>query len=721
MKLVEVALKVPLNRTFDYLVEGDCLDTVALGKRVKVPFGKRQLIGIILAIKTESSFELDKLRPVLEVLDTAPILSPRYLQFIGFCAKYYCHPLGETLFTALPAAIRNGDPIDKLATHMVTLTATTKVRGKKQQALIDYLEQNGDSSLCELKALGFTAAQLSSLEEKGILSRYIAPPSVWQSHRLEIDGKPKLNEEQATACAVIKQSEQFTSFLLEGVTGSGKTEVYLQVLEDRLKLGQQALVLVPEIGLTPQTVQRFRKRFKHIPITLWHSNLTDNERLEVWRQTESNECAIVIGTRSSIFLPFANLGMIIVDEEHDASFKQQDGLRYHARDLAAYRCATLNIPLLLGSATPALESLQHALSGKYQLLTLSKRAQTQQANQFLLIDMKGQSTEHGFAAVTLQACQDTLRRGKQVMVFLNRRGFAPTLICHECGWLSACNRCSSSATYHKSIANLICHHCGDTYTIPRQCPDCGSSQIMPVGLGTEQVAEFLAHQFPNYPVTRIDRDTTRKKGAFEEALEEVHQGDARILVGTQMLAKGHHFPEVALVILLDVDAGLYSSDFRATEHMAQLITQVAGRAGRSGEAGKVLLQTHFPAHPLLQDLVNNGYQDFARFALIERQEAGLPPFTHLALIRAEGLKLQQVLQFLSDLVPAERLAGIQLLGPIPAPLERIAGKFRYQLHIQADSRNALHHYLAQLRDYTYAHPLANRLRWSIDIDPTDMY
>ncbi|QTH70539.1 primosomal protein N' [Pseudoalteromonas xiamenensis] len=723
MKLVEVALKVPLNRTFDYLVDESHRSKLAIGKRVRVPFGKRELVGVVLTIKEDTNLAVDKLKSIYEVIDEQPILTTTYLKFLQFCSRYYCFPLGETLFTALPAALRNGDAIDKLATQMLKPSeqGSAKVRGKKQQALLDYLIENRACSIGEIKALGFTQAQIKSLEDKSLVERFIAPPTTWQSDVIQINHKPVLNAEQATACAAIKQVEAFSCFLLEGITGSGKTEVYLQALEDIVKQGLQALVLVPEIGLTPQTVNRFRKRFANLPIALWHSNLSDNERLEVWRQVETNECAIVIGTRSSIFLPFAKLGMLIVDEEHDASFKQQDGLRYHARDLAAYRAATLQIPMILGSATPALESLQHAISNKYRLLTLSQRAQTATANQFHLVDMKGQIAQQGFAGITLQTIQDTLARGKQVMVFLNRRGFAPTLICHECGWLSNCHRCSSNATYHKGIAQLICHHCGDVNTIPRQCPDCGSTQIMPTGLGTEQVAEFLNAHLPNTPITRIDRDTTRKKGSFEEALDEIRSGGARVLVGTQMLAKGHHFPDVALVVILDVDSGLYSSDFRATEHMAQLITQVAGRAGRSGEPGKVLLQTHFPEHPLLQDLVNNGYQDFARYALTERQEVGLPPFSHLALIRAEGHKFEQVLQFLSDLVPKQRLAGIQLLGPLPAPLERIAGKFRYQLHIQAESRNVLHHYLAQLSDYINSHPLANRIRWSIDVDPIDMY
>ncbi|WP_105166651.1 primosomal protein N' [Pseudoalteromonas sp. T1lg23B] len=719
----EVAIKVPLFRAFDYAIPKH--STVTVGCRVKVPFGNRKLVAVVLAIKSHTDVPEAKLKTIAEVLDSSPILSTDHIKFLRFTAQYYAHPLGETLFTALPAALREGEHPDKTTVATFSLTAKGKqlptLRAKKQQALLKQLNESGESSLTELKALGFSKQQINGLLDKQLIAEQVKHDVQWQSQTLNIAAKPRLNEEQATACSAINQQADFRCFLLEGVTGSGKTEVYLQSLERVLQSGMQALILVPEIGLTPQTVNRFRRRFPDTPIDLWHSNLTDNERLHTWRRAEKGSCALVIGTRSSIFLPFKSLGMIIVDEEHDGSFKQQEGLRYHARDLAAYRCASQSIPLVLGTATPALETLQKAINGKYQLLTLSQRAQTTTDNQFLLVDMKGQSEQFGFSPNTLQHIEVTLKRAKQVMVFLNRRGYAPTLLCHECGWLSQCNHCSASSTYHKAMSRLVCHHCGQQSFVPPQCPDCGSTQIMPAGLGTEQLESFLSERFPDTPLSRIDRDTTRKKGALEDALADINQGGARILVGTQMLAKGHHFADVSLVVILDVDSGLYSSDFRATEHMAQLITQVAGRAGRSGEAGKVLLQTHFPEHPLLQDLVNNGYQDFARYALKEREEALLPPFSHLAILRAQATNAQLVFDFLSDLVPATPYCGIQLLGPIPAPMERMAGKYRYQLHIQASERMVLHNYIAQLMAYISEHKLANRVRWSIDIDPMDTY
>ncbi|MBQ4848009.1 primosomal protein N' [Pseudoalteromonas sp. MMG005] len=723
MSFVEVVIKVPLPRTFDYLlIEAQ---TVTVGCRVEVSFANRTLVALVVALKNHSNVPANKIKPITRIIDCYPILSAQHIELLRFTAQYYCHPLGETLFTALPASLRSGEHPDKTTVATVTLTAKgaelPKLRSKKQQALLSQLAGSGASSVTELKALGFTKQQIDALQEKALVEKSLEHDTKWTQASRTINSKPRLNEEQAAAFSVINQQQGYRTFLLEGITGSGKTEVYLQCLEKIVNSGRQALVLVPEIGLTPQTVNRFRRRFPDTPIDLWHSNLTDNERLHVWRRTEQGSCALVIGTRSSIFLPFKNLGMMVVDEEHDSSFKQQDGLRYHARDLAVYRSAHANIPLILGTATPALETLHKAINSKFQLLTLSKRAETKVANQFLLIDMKGQIEQGGFAPSTLQHIERTLACAKQVMVFLNRRGYAPTLLCHECGWLSQCTHCSANTTFHKAMARLVCHHCSQQSYVPAQCPDCGSTQIMPVGLGTEQLEDFLKGHFPDTPISRIDRDSTRRKGALETALADINAGGSRILVGTQMLAKGHHFADVNLVVMLDVDGGLYSSDFRATEHMAQLITQVAGRAGRSGEPGTVLLQTHFPDHPLLQDLVNNGYQDFARYALKERQEVELPPYTHLALVRVEGTNAKLVIDFLTDLVPATPYSGIQLLGPIPAPMERVAGKYRYQLHIQAPERPVLHRYLAQLLSYISEHKLANRVRWSIDIDPMDTY
>lgn len=692
--------------------------------RVLVPFGSRQLVGVVLQVKSHTDIDASKLKTVVEVLDTKPVINKSLLTLLQFAASYYHYPLSETLHLALPKALRQGQHVDKASIHYLHLTeqgrSAPQQKSAKQHALLEQLALSGKSPLTEIKALGFSKATIDALIKKQFINQAIEFDNAWQTTPLSLGNKPRLNPEQAVACSAINTAKGYQCFLLEGVTGSGKTEVYLQSLEAILRQGKQALVLVPEIGLTPQTVNRFRRRFANTPIMLWHSALNDSERLQTWRFCQQGSCAIVIGTRSAIFLPFKQLGMIVVDEEHDASFKQQDTLRYHARDLAVFRAHQGQIPLLLGTATPALETLEKALAGKYHLLQLTQRAQTSANNQFQLIDIKGKYLQAGLSHASLAYIKQHLEQQKQVMVFLNRRGFSPSLICHECSWLSQCPRCSTSATYHKNLRQMVCHHCGYQSAPPPQCPDCGSTQIQPLGSGTQQLEEALAEHFPDTPISRIDRDSTRKKGSLEQALHEIKQGGARLLVGTQMLAKGHHFPDVSLVLILDVDAGLYSCDFRATEHLAQLITQVAGRAGRAGVAGQVLLQTHFPEHPLLQDLVNNGYQDFARYALSERQDLQLPPYAFLAIVRAEAHNMNLVRDFLSDLVPTTPIAEIQLLGPIPAPLERVAGKYRFQLHIQSTNRKQLHHYLQQLTAYLAQHKGAQKVRWSIDIDPMDM-
>jgi len=718
--VAEVALNVPLYRNFDYLIEPHIQSDIAVGCRVAVQFGRQQLIGIVIKLKSDSEF-MSKLRPISCLIDSQPIIDGHLISLVEFASHYYQTPLGESYQVALPNLLNKGEDLDKSAVPIIKLVdQNTKVTGKKQRQLIEHLIDSGSTPVTELSALGFSRSTVKSLLEKSIIDKTIEYNRDWQSKPLAIGDKPKLNREQAVALAAINQQSDYTCYLLEGVTGSGKTEVYLQALEKPLQQGQQALVLVPEIGLTPQTVNRFRRRFPNVPIMLWHSAMTDHERLSTWRAAQNQSAAIVIGTRSSVFLPFAQLAMIIVDEEHDLSFKQQDSLRYHARDLACFRAAKLAIPLILGSATPSLESVQNAKIQKYQLLTLTERAQTQTDNQYVLLDMRGQHQQSGLAQASLEYIKKELKRRKQVMVFLNRRGFSPSLICHECGWLSQCQRCSANATYHKHIRNLICHHCGAQEYVPTQCPCCGSTQIIPAGQGTEQVAEFLSEAFPDTPITRVDRDSTRKKGSLEAALNEINKGEPRILIGTQMLAKGHHFSEVSLVVIMDVDSGLYSYDFRATEHLAQLITQVSGRAGRSGEAGTVLLQTHFPEHPLLQDLINNGYQDFAHYALTEREEMQLPPFNCLAIIRCESHNPNDINNFLYDLIPEQLPSGIQLLGPVPAALERIAGKYRYQLHVQGNERKELHRYLNQLVSYISQSKLATKVRWSIDIDPVSM-
>ncbi|MGL5792031.1 MAG: primosomal protein N', partial [Plesiomonas shigelloides] len=534
----------------------------------------------------------------------------------------------------------------------------------------------------------------------------------------------RLNTEQATAVAAINAQDGFSAWLLDGITGSGKTEVYLNVIERALSQGKQALVLVPEIGLTPQTISRFRQRFA-VPVDVLHSALNDSERLAVWQRARRGESAIVIGTRSALFTPLARPGVLVIDEEHDASYKQQDGWRYHARDLAVMRAHAEQIPIILGSATPSLESLLNARQGKYHLLTLASRAGNARPAQQHVIDMRGQPVQAGLSAALLARMRQHLQKGNQVMLFLNRRGFSPALLCHECGWVAHCPRCERPYTFHQATRDLRCHQCDNQHPVPHQCPQCGSTQLVPVGVGTEQVEHTLEQLLPEFAISRIDRDSTRRKGALEQHLDDIRDGRSQILIGTQMLAKGHHFPDVTLVALLDVDGALFSADFRAAERFAQLYTQVAGRAGRAGKAGEVLLQTHQPEHPLLQTLLQNGYGAFAQQALLERQAAWLPPYTYHVLIRAEDHQSDPPAQLLTQLrtiLEASPLldSDFWLLGPAPALQSKRAGRFRWQLLLQHPSRRKLQQILAIARPAFEALPLARKVRWNIDVDPIEM-
>jgi primosomal protein N' (replication factor Y) len=533
-----------------------------------------------------------------------------------------------------------------------------------------------------------------------------------------------LSPEQHHAVDTVRQvGDRYACFLLEGVTGSGKTEVYLQLIAPLVAAGRQTLVLVPEIGLTPQLVERFRTRLG-LEICVLHSGLSETQRLQAWRRAAGGQARLILGTRSAIFTPLRHPGLIIVDEEHDGSFKQQDGLRYSARDLAVWRGHTLNVPVVLGSATPSLESLYNVEQGRYRHLTLPQRAGNAQPPQVRLLDLRGRTMYGLLSDALVDAIGRHLRDGGQILVFLNRRGYAPVLLCHACGWVAECRRCDARMTVHRGHGQLRCHHCGSQRPVEHYCPACGSSELLGIGEGTERVEQALKEQFPDQRVLRIDRDTTRRKGALEQALEAAQSGEARILLGTQMLAKGHHFPGITLVAILDADQGLFSTDFRASERMAQLIIQVAGRAGRADRRGEVLVQTHHPDHPLLLQLVEKGYPAFAVTALEERRETLLPPYASMALLRAEAADPQHPRAFLEQ---ARALAGtlredtVQLWGPVSAPMERRAGRYRAQLLLQTAQRGALQRLLGLWVPQLDGLKTARRVRWSIDVDPVDTY
>ncbi len=728
MPILRVALPVPLRQHFDYQMETDENISVSIGSRVLVPFGKRQLVGVVWQIDPTDCFAETALKPVTQLLDPVPVLGAMLRDLLSFAADYYHHPLGDVLTSALPALLREGRLLNNEKQKLLQLTAegqscsdTLFKRSAKQLALWLQLKQ---TALAETAAVSeFSRATMQQLIDKGI-AELVSQPFTPFEYQPEKQKPLPLNPAQAlSVTAVVQALGRFERFLLEGVTGSGKTEVYLQAIQPVLAKGQQVLVLVPEIGLTPQTLARFEKRFA-VPMLTWHSNMTDHERLRCWQRSQSGDAAIVIGTRSALFLPFRNLGLLIIDEEHDQSLKQQDGFRYHARDLAVKRASLEQCPILLGSATPSLESLYNVQQQKFIHLQLPERATSQQVPKIELLDLKQQVLKNGLADGTLAQIRQTLKRGQQVMLFLNRRGFAPALICHECGWLTECLHCSAFTTYHKQSRQLICHHCAATRPVPHQCGNCGSTQLAPVGQGTEQLEEQLGRLIPEFPITRLDRDSTRRKGSLEAHLETIHSGTPQLIIGTQMLAKGHHFPAVSLVVVVDVDGALYSSDFRASEQLAQLLTQVSGRAGRGDVAGKVLLQTHYPGHPLLQDVIQNGYHSFARSALLERQQTRLPPYQHMAMFRAEALDSTVCEQWLALLQQQTALlaqqAPLQWLGPVKAPLEKKAGKFRWQLQLFSPDRKALHQLLASLIQLIQGSALSRKLKWQLDVDPLDL-
>lgn len=647
MPVAHVALPVPLPRTFDYLLPEGM--PVKAGCRVRVPFGKQERIGIVTAVSERSELPLDELKPVAEVLDAEPVFSASVWRLLLWAADYYHHPIGDVLFHALPIVLRQGKPAS--ATPMWYWFATEQgqavdinslKRSPKQQQALAALRQ-GKIWRHQVAELEFNDAALQALRGKGLAELASEAPAIadWRTSFSVPGERLRLNTEQATAVGAIHSaSDSFSAWLLAGITGSGKTEVYLSVLENVLAQGRQALVMVPEIGLTPQTIARFRHRFS-APVEVLHSGLNDSERLSAWLKAKNGEAAIVIGTRSSLFTPFKDLGVIVIDEEHDSSYKQQEGWRYHARDLAVWRAHSEQIPIILGSATPALETLHNVRQGKYRQLKLTKRAGNARPAQQHVLDLKGQQLQAGLSPALIGRMRQHLQADNQVILFLNRRGFAPALLCHDCGWIAECPRCDSYYTLHQAQHHLRCHHCDSQRPIPRQCPSCGSTHLVPVGLGTEQLEQALGPLFPDIPISRIDRDTTSRKGALEQYLADVNRGGARILIGTQMLAKGHHFPDVTLVSLLDVDGALFSADFRSAERFAQLYTQVSGRAGRAGKQGEVILQTHHPEHPLLQTLLYKGYDAFAEQALAERQSMQLPPWTSHVLIRAEDHNNQQ--------------------------------------------------------------------------------
>jgi primosomal protein N' (replication factor Y) len=724
MAILSIALPIPKRQFFDYLYEGEALP---VGVRVRVSVGPRKLIGVVWGVSEKLDWDVSKLKSIEAVIDDTPIFNSSLLKLCSWLAQYYKHPIGDVVQTAMPVALRKGESsLAKLIPYWTLNDASRPIdlsslsRAPKQLALIEAL-QHQDVIKSSAKA-NFGAAAIKALVEKKFITavdRIPSTASTWQQSLLVRD-KPMANVEQAIAISCIEAKlDQYGCFLLDGITGSGKTEVYLQAIEQVLKQGKQVLILVPEIGLTPQTVHRFKHRFG-IDVGILHSGLNNNERLQVWQQSANGQLGIIIGTRSAIFTPMLKPGLLIVDEEHDSSYKQQDGLRYHARDLAVMRAREENVPLVLGSATPALETLNNALTGKYQHLKLNQRAGDASPATQHVFDIRQQPLQFGVAQGMLDRMGQHLQQGSQVMLFINRRGYAPALMCHQCGFVEHCKRCDKPFTVHKQLYKLQCHHCGSAKSIPKNCQQCQSSELTSMGVGTEQLEQGIANHFPQYSSIRIDSDSARGKNKLDNMLSSINNNEHQILIGTQILSKGHHFPNVTLVLILDVDGALFSADYRAAEHLAQLITQLAGRAGRAEKPGEMWLQTHDPGHPLLQDLINNGYAHFAQYALLERQQANLPPYTFQALFKAQALSARDAFDFLQQISQLFHAANhVDCVGPIPALMEKRQGQYRMQLLLQSSQRSILQRAIGQQIKQIETLSLANKIRWSLDIDPQD--
>ena len=728
--IIRVAVPSPLRRTFDYLVP-DSLAASApqRGCRVAVPFGKREVIGLVIECPQSSDFALEKLKPISAVIDPQPLLPESLFKLFIWAANYYQHPIGDALFSTLPVLLRNGSelPEIKIANWRATtlgkgLGPDSLKRSPRQKALMDELLEQPQISQEQLLETHSRAA-LKQLREKGLIELVLQKPEPVDLDNLLKEQPLQLHHSQQKAMDAI-EIHGFNSWLLDGITGSGKTEIYLQAIEKILRYGRQALILIPEISLTPQTEKRFRDRFA-VPLVTLHSGLTDKARLDAWARAKSGDAQIILGTRSAIFTPLKDPGLIILDEEHDQSYKQQEGFRYSARDLAVIRAKQENIPIILGSATPSLESINNCNKQRYQHLILDTRAGNASQPSWKVIDLKTENVECGIASSTLIAIKEAVSKKQQVLVFLNRRGFAPTLLCHQCGLVAECRSCDARLTVHRGRGRLICHHCNYQQRTVHQCPSCQSRELIAAGEGTERSEAWLQKAFPDIPVLRVDRDSTRNKGAMQKVFDTANSGEPCILVGTQMLAKGHHFANITLVVVLDADSGLFSADFRGHERMGQLLVQVAGRSGRGAIAGKVLLQTHQPEHPLLQLLIDRGYSDYAKLLLDQRQLTQLPPFNQMAIIRAESNNPNQAEMFLRAARSlAETISppspSLGYLGPLPALMEKRAGRFRFLLQLSGQRRRDIQQLLSTLCPQLERIPEARQVRWAIDVDPQEL-
>ncbi|MEM7358014.1 MAG: primosomal protein N' [Pseudomonadota bacterium] len=754
-KVLSVAVPVPLRQTFDFLKPASTVQPV-VGGRVQVPFGKRKLVGIVVALKEQSDYPAERLKEALEVLDDEPLFEPELWATLHWISRYYLAPIGEVLEAAMPVKLRQGEELKPAGKRHWQLSEKGRSSALEelnnaplQLAILKRFMRNTTLGSADFRddSGGWRQAVRALLEKGWLVETEITPQlpasqgdgsSDVDSSKTEARAPIVLNTQQRQAVDTLQEiieGQTFACSLLHGVTGSGKTEVYFAVMKEVLKRDQQVLFLVPEIGLTPQLLERVRASFD-CPISVMHSGLNESERHLAWWHGKQGNAGIVIGTRSAVFSSVARLGLIIVDEEHDGSFKQQDGVRYQARDVAIYRAKQENVPIVLGSATPSLESYANARQGRYFSLRLEKRATRAALPEIELFDTNVLPCTDGLSPPMLEAIGATLDAGKQVMLFLNRRGFAPVLYCKSCYATTKCHRCDSHLTLHRRANRMRCHHCGYEGIAPEKCGACEASELVEVGEGTQRVEDALALRFPDARVLRIDRDSTRRKGELADLLTKARDGKADILLGTQLLTKGHDFPSVAMVGVLDADQGLYSTDFRSSETLFQQLVQVAGRAGRRDAVGRVYIQTAFPTHPFFAWVRQHDFDGFAEQLLAERQRVAYPPFGYFALLRAESTHQARALQFLRQakqtLLESVSSAGattlpsdIRIMDAIPAPMERRAGRYRAQLLVCAKLRsnlnNVLSSWLQALNENSDLKKQSGSVRWSLDVDPLDHY
>ncbi len=722
IKVLKVSVLNTHHDVFDYLSENTW---PSIGTRVWVPFRNQKRLGVVMDEGT-SNLTLKQLKSIHEVIDETPVLSKEMLRLCRWVGQYYQSPLSEVLPLMLPKHYRRGDALYKpcmvhytLKEPLAVLKPQLKPNAHRQQALLAFLEHHPQISKKDILQAGFSWSLMQAFIQQGWIGiqETLVQPIVTQTQSKAL----ALNPEQQTAVdTILLHINQYQCFYLYGVTGSGKTEVYLQVITKVLMQKKQVLVLVPEIGLTPQMMSRFKTRFSE-PMAVIHSHLREEERVLAWQWASEGTVRLIIGTRAAIFTPMPDLGLIVVDEEHDASFKQMDGVRYSARDSALVRARGLNIPIIMGSATPSLESLHNGFNGKYQVLKLHNKAISQHPLHYQILDVRHQKLEQGLAPASLTLIEQHLSQDNQVLVFINRRGYAPVLMCHDCGWMADCRSCDSHMTLHRKKNQLLCHHCGQYNQAPTHCPKCHGASLLPLGLGTQRIFEYLQTRFPNTNILRMDRDEVQGKDVMDTKLAEIESGQIQMVVGTQMLAKGHHFPNLTLVVVLDADQGFFNQDFRAIERLGQLLTQVSGRAGRDTRPGQVVIQTHIPEHPLLNLLVQKGYDLFAQALLVQRQSTKMPPFYHLALIRAGSKKADKPLALLHAMKALlHKNSVLDILGPAPAPLARKAMQHRWQLLIKSPNRVTLNQELTSLRHEFLRHTLSQGVVWGIDVDPMDL-